>query len=158
MQEGALGFGAVVAVMVVVLLGIWVFVLVAYLMAAQRRKAGTGRWAEVWKGSATALVTVPVSPTVARDIAARAIRMAGGRDLVVRDRVSWGWVGSNVTNIPRYALFQLGVVLSVASEGVTECLCCSRPGSWGQMFGARRSAELARLLADLVVEAAKGPP
>jgi hypothetical protein len=82
--------------------------------------------------------------------AQRAIRDAGGMHVGNHETCVTGWVGKARSNIPQRAQFELAIVFERLPDGSVHFTCASRPRFRNTYFGASRSQELARLLANSI--------
>jgi hypothetical protein len=114
-----------------------------------------GRSDAPWLGAYAASMPVEaaVAPDVAIGLARRAVVALRASDVtLVGDHTVVGWVGSIWTNMPRRQAYELAVVVTGRSEGLTQFLCCARPRSMLAYFGASMSQEWATRLQRAVVE------
>ena len=152
-----LSSSADLAVFLTLFLGLWVVAVFLHFRLDRkwsirfRGRSGTeGRFTAVVQAGAA------VPADVAARISRAAMEAVGGHQMTdVDDHTLIGWVGSNLTNIARWAEYQLLVTRAVQPDGSTLFTCCSRrrnPMVW--LAGTDRSAALARQLAAEVVRRA----
>ncbi len=115
----------------------------------RRLSLRAGRGDAPWIGAQArwAAVETAVPITQAVGVARDAIRQAGGRDLSVNgDSIVVGWIGTVFTNLPQWQQYELAIVISPASNGGTQFICCARPRFSTTFLGGSRSYEIVSIL------------
>lgn len=108
-------------------------------------------------GGASAPVIAYVPENSALRLAQAAVRRVGARDVeTLNGSVVVGWVGSLWTNLPKHSEYELGVAVSVLTDGSIQFQCTARPRFGSQLTGSARSNELATKLASEAAELAAG--
>lgn len=94
-----------------------------------------------------------VAPERADQVARSAIFHVGGHDVAVfADGTVIGWIGSSLTNIPRWAEYLVSVSRTDQPDGSIVFGCAGQPRFSSTALGASRSSELAeQLVAEVTV-------
>ena len=110
-----------------VLVAILTYGVIASAVGDRKLAIRAGRGDAPWNGT-YASWTQQTSATpveVAASLAAQAISDVGGRNVELDNNLTAvGWIGSN---FPFWQEYQLAVVVSIGTEGLTTFTCCARP-------------------------------
>jgi len=134
----------------VIFVGVFVAFVVTYMVVTLRsdgkRAALRGRPFPV--GEPAGVTTIQASWERAAEISRDAIRTLGALDFRVIDGCGVvGWKGSVLTNVPRWAPYEFGVLINPVDGEHVQLISYARPRFSSALLGGRQSLELGAALA-----------